>query len=318
MVGLLTFGASVVELTAAENERIETAERLGVSVTGPESNAAIAASRLGVETAWLSTLPATPLGRRVSTELHRHGVETAVYWNEEGRQGLAFTERAGPPRGHAKIDDRAGAAVASATPEQLPLSSVREASMVYTTGATVALSATLVETATALFHEMGRTATTALGFCRPRAFESSTAREAVVSLLPTVDVFLTTEEGAAALGTQGTPTEIVHALASAHDFETVVLAREERGALVWHERTVHEHSPPETKMVDDRGAFDAFCGGFLARRLAGESPNRALAAGVACGALARTVRGPVPVVTTEEVERCVERMEHDIEPVGKR
>lgn len=304
MVELLTFGASVLELTAAENERIETADQLSVTATGPESNAAIAASRLGVESSWLSKLPETALGRRVCAELGTHGVETAVHWSEEGRQGLAFAERARPPRGNAKIHDRAKAAVASATPKQLPLSSVREASMVYTTGATAALSATLAETVETFLDSMGRTATTALGFGRPRAFESRAACETVVSLLSTVDIFLTTEEGATALSTQGTPTETVHALASAYGFETVVLAREERGALVWHERTVHEHSPPETETVDERGAFDALCGGFLARRLAGESPNRALAAGVACAALARTVRGPVPILTYEEVERA--------------
>lgn len=80
---------------------------------------------------------------------------------------------------------------------------------------------------------------TALGLGRPRAFESASARETVVSLLPAVDVLLTTEAGTAALGQRANPTETVHALASAHEFTTVVLAREQGGALVWHNRTVH-------------------------------------------------------------------------------
>jgi 2-dehydro-3-deoxygluconokinase len=309
MADLLAFGASALELTPPENDRLETADRVDVAVTGPESNAAIAASRLGVETAWLSKLPATPLGRRVTGALGKYGVETAVHWSEAGRQGLAFTERAGPPRGNAHIHDRAETAVASATPDELPLSSVREASMVYTSGATVALSETLAETTAALFEDSE--ATTVLGLGRPRAFESPAAREAVIPLLATTDVFVTTEAGAAALGQRGSPPETAHALAAAHDFETVVLARGERGACVWHERTVHEHTPSTTETVDDRGAFDALCGGFLARRLAGAGPNRALAAGVACAALARTLQGPHPTITSEEVERCIDSMDDE-------
>lgn len=311
MTDLLTFGASVLEFTAPTGDRLETADRLRVSVSGPESNAAIAAGRLGVESAWLSKLPETPLGRRVASEVGRHGVETAVHWSETGRQGLAFSERAGSPRDNARLDDRDGGAVASAVPGELPLSTVRDASMVYTTGATATLSSTLGETTTALLESVGGAgATTALGLGRPRAFESTAPHETVVSLFPQVDVLLTTEAGATALGQGTNPTETVHTLASTHDFETVVLAREERGALVWHERTVHEHVPPETDTVDDRGTFDALCGAFLARRLDGDDVGRALAAGVACGTLARTVRGPLAAVTREEVERCVERMEH--------
>lgn len=310
MADLLTFGASVVEFTAPTDDRLETTDRLRVSVSGPESNAAVAAGRLGVESAWLSKLPKTSLGRRVANEVGRHGVETAIHWSETGRQGLTFGERAGPPRGNSRLDDRNGAAVASAVPGELPLSAVRDASTVYTSGATATLSTTLAETTAALLESVGEAgATTVLGLGRPRAFESPTTREAVVSLFPQVDVLLTTEAGATALGQGTNPTETVHALASTHDFETVVLAREERGALVWHDRTVHEHAPPETDTVDDRGAFDALCGAFLARRLDGDDVGRALAAGVACGALARTVRGPLATITPEEVERCIERME---------
>jgi 2-dehydro-3-deoxygluconokinase len=37
--------------------------------------------------------------------------------------------------------------------------------------------------------------------------------------------------------------------------------------------------------------------------------NEALAAGVACGALARTVRGAMPVVTPDEVDDCAAAMD---------
>ena len=306
MADILTIGATALELTPDGDERLETAVRLDVAVTGPESNAAVAASRLGVESAWLSKLPETPLGRRVAGELRRHGVETAVCWSG-GRQGVSFVERAKPPRRDARIDDRAGAAVASLTTDELPTAGVRGAEILYTSGATLALSATLAGTVEELFGTFdGRTA---LALDRSRAVESSATSERIASLLPATDVLLTSEAGAAALDEYGSPPEIAHALAAAHDLDTVVLAREDGGALVWHERTVHEHRPPETEAVNERGAFDALCGGFLARRLDGKEVDEALAAGVACGALARTIHGPMPVVTAGEVDECVVAMD---------
>ena len=308
MTDLLAIGATALELTPDGSARLETAPRLGVAVTGPESNAAVAASRLGVASAWLSKLPESPLGRRVAGELERHGVETAVCWGGD-RQGLTFAERAKPPRADVRIDDRAGAAVASLTTDELPTGDVCGAGMLYTSAATLALSETLAGTVEELFEAFdGRTA---LALDRSRAVESSAASERIASLLSAIDVLLTSEAGAAALGERGSPPETAHALAAAHDLDTVVLAREGGGALVWHERTVHEHRPPETEVIDERGAFDALCGGFLARRLDGERVDEALAAGVACGALARTIHEPMPVVTPGEVDDCVAAMDDE-------
>jgi 2-dehydro-3-deoxygluconokinase len=306
MTGLLAVGAATLELVPEGNERLETATRLDTAVTGPELNAAVAASRLGVDSTWLSKLPDNALGRRVTGELRRHDVEPAVCRGGD-RMGLTFAERATVPRKDVRIDDRAGAAVASLTPDELPTEGVRGAELLYSSGATLALSETLAETTAELFRAFdGRTA---LAFNRSRAVESSAARERIGSLLSTTDVLFTTEAGAAALGEGGMPPEATHALAAAHNLDIVVFAREDGGALVWHERTVHERSPPETDTIDERGAFDALCGAFLARWLDGNDVSDALAAGVAGGALARTVRGAVPVISPAEVDDCVAAMD---------
>ncbi|GAA0463543.1 PfkB family carbohydrate kinase [Halococcus dombrowskii] len=311
MADLLAVGATALELTPPDDERLETATELSVSVTGPASNAAIAASRLGTASAWLSKLSDDALGRRVAGELRRHGVEPAVCW-DEGRQGLSFVERATTPRDDGRIDDRAGAAVASLMPDDLPALDLQGAETLFTSGATLALSDTLAGTVEELFAAFdGRTA---LALSRSRTLDSSVAR--IESMLSTTNVLLASEAGAAALGEDGTPPEAAHALAAAHDLDTVVLADSGGDALVWHERTVHEHDPPDTETVDERGAFDALCGGFLGRRIAGDSVNEALAAGVACRALARTVPGPVPLVTPEEVDDTIAMM--DGERSGRR
>ncbi|WP_435076470.1 PfkB family carbohydrate kinase [Halococcus sp. AFM35] len=306
MTKFLAVGAAGLELAPEGDERLETATRLDVAVTGPESNAVVAASRLGIDTTWLSKLPDSALGRRVTGALRRHCVEPAVCWGGEG-VGLTFAERAAAPRESTRIDDRAGAAAASLTPDELPTEDVRGAELLYTSGATLALSETLAETTAELFAAFD--GPRALAFERSRAVESSAARERIGSLLSTTDVLFTTEAGAAVLDEHGTPPETAHALAATHGLDVVVVVREDGGALVWYERTVHEQHSPETDTIDERGAFDALCGAFLARRLDGEDVDEALVAGVACGALARTVRGAMPVIAPAEVDDCMAAMD---------
>ena len=305
MNDLLAIGATGLELTTRDGERLETATELRVSVTGPASNAAIAASRLGTASTWLSKLPDDSLGRRVVGELRRHGVEPSVCWGD-GRHALTFTERATTPRADDRIDDRAGAAVASLRPDDLPALDHLEGEFLFASATTLWLSDTLAATIEELFDAFaGRTA---LAVDRSRAPDSSVARERIESLLSATDVLLASGAGAAALGEDGTPPETAHALAAAHDLDTVVLVDSGGSALVWHERTVHEHEPPDIETVDERGAFDALCGGFLARRTVGDGVDEALAVGVACGALARAIQEPIPLVTTEEVDDCIATM----------
>ncbi|WP_273836112.1 PfkB family carbohydrate kinase [Halococcus sp. PRR34] len=306
MADLLTFGAAILELTTPGRERLATTDRLEVAATGSAANAAVTAARIGSDATWLSKLPDTHLGRRAAAGIASHGVETEIRWTDEGRQELAFAERAGPPRGNARIVDRASSAIASATPDDLSLSAVGDPGMVFVDALLPTRSTTLADTTATFLAETGAAGAEAvLGLGRQ---EPSATVEATQNLLPAVDTLITAETGAAALGDRADPTETAHALAAEHDLETVVIARDERGGVVWHDRTVHERASPATETVDERGAFDAFCGGFLARRAAGATADTALEAGVASAALARTVPGPVPAITAAEVERCTASM----------
>ena len=81
------------------------------------------ASRLGAEAVWLSKLADTPPGRRAVAELHEHGLETDVAWAtpDSGRQGLTFHESGTPPRESRLLQDRAGTAMATASPGDFPV-----------------------------------------------------------------------------------------------------------------------------------------------------------------------------------------------------
>lgn len=305
---LVTFGETALRLAPRGRERLETADAFTVGVSGPESNAAVAARRLGAEVAWASRLPESPLGRRVAHELRGYDLDVRVAWTE-GRQGLTFSERGGRPRGDDRVDDRDDAALAGVADEELPLDLVRGAGGVYVTGATAAVS-TEAAVATARLLKAGSDdgGLTAFGLeYRPERWdEAGEARETLTEFFPAVDVFLASEgDVRAVLDRDGEPAEMAHALAAEWGFGTVVLTRE-RTAVAWRDSTVHEYPLLEVDEVDAAGAGDAFAGAFLAGLLDGREVSAALKRAVAASALARTVPGAVPAVTREEVERVAE------------
>lgn len=308
MPDLLTFGATDLRLSPPRDHRLETARRLRAQADGPESNAAVAAGRLGVDAAWVSTLPDTALGRRVAGELREQDVDVRVRWADaaDGRQGLRFVEQAGAPRGPATVEDRAGAAVEGHEGEAVPAELLSDSGVVYVTGATAARSTTLAgATAKVLRGAAEAGAMSAFGLrYEPAQWDSAeVAGETLREFFPAVDAFVADRaDVAATLDRSGQPAEVAHGLASAWEFETVALRRE-GAAVVWHDATVHEYAVPETDVVDEAGARDAFAGAFLAALVEGRSPRTALARAVAADALARTVHGPLPTVSATEVDR---------------
>lgn len=312
MVELVTFGDAVIEFAPAAGTRLEVESRFSTAVTGSESNAAVAAARVGTDTAWLSKLPASPLGRRVSGEIRQHGVEVDISWSSTGRQGLAFRERAGNPREDRTYDDRSHTPITAFSLADVPAHYLESAEVVYTTDSFPARAPTLVETTHEIFertHEEG--GKTAFGFrYRDDAWENQDPLTVLPQLFERVDVLCATEADISLFfDGDNQLSQSAHRLASKWGFETVLISREENGALAWDDKTIYEHTAPAIDALDDQGADDALFGAFLSRRIAGESTNDALAFAVATGAVARTIQGPMPTLTRDDVELAVEKME---------
>jgi len=305
---LVTFGETMFRLSPQGGDRLETAGGLDLHVGGAESNVAVAARRLGCETAWLSKLPDSPLGRRVATELRSHGVDVAVTWADEGRLGTYYVDPGGAPRGTDVIYDRAGAAVRTATPADLDASRVREARVCYTSGITPALSETLADTTTSLLRaarEAGTTTAFDLNY-RSKLWSPAEARATLADVLGLVDWLVVAERDAeTVLELDVTAAEQARALEEEFGCETVVVTRGADGALALHDGEVLHQSPFETETRDAIGTGDAFVGGFLASRIDGADVGSALRYAAATAALKRTVAGDLAVVTRDEVERVV-------------
>ncbi len=309
MTGLVTFGESMLRLSPPHDDRVERADSLSIHVAGAESNVAVAAQRLGIDTTWISKLPDTPVARRIATELRAHGVDLQVGWSDEGRQGIYYLEQGGEPRGANVIYDRGDTAVTTATIDELPVDQIRTADVFFTTGITPALSTILEETTRELLTEAQNAGVTT-GFdlnYRSKLWSPDDAHEALTELFPYIDLaFVPADDAETVLGMDDDATTVARKLATTYDFETVVITRGDAGSLAYHNDTIFEQGVFESDTLDPVGTGDAFVGGFLANRMAGGSIPDALEYGAATAALKRTIPGDIAVVTPEEVNGVID------------
>lgn len=301
----MTVGEATLRFSPPQGERIETASDFAAHVGGPESNVAVAAATLGLDTAWLSKLPDSALGRRIVGDLRRGGVRTGVVWADAGRAATEFVERGGRADGTA-VTDRGDAAVTTMRPDDLPLGVIREAEMLFVSGATPARSETLLETTAALLEVATEAGTTCAFDTRFEAtgLAPDTAREMYDHLLDAVDVLVVDEADAEAVfDLDGEVVPAAHSLRTRYDCEAVVVTREGRSpAIGLQGEEIYEVPPFETETRDPSGAHDAFVGGVLAGRHRGDGLKEALTEGAATAALKRTIVGDVVVGSRRDVE----------------
>lgn len=312
MTDLVTFGETLLRLSSPRGDRLETTDVFEVAVGGPESNVAVGAARLGANAVWLSKLPDSPHGNRITGELRRHGVRTGVAWTDpnESRAGVTYFEHGGDPRGSTVHSDRVDTAFTTVRPGELPTEVFESATAFHVTGITPALSSTAAETVAALLSAAGDADVTRSLSLRyqPSLWSPDEARATYETLFPDVDrLFVSRRDAIDVLGAEGNAVEIAHGLDTEFGFETVVVTRNDGSALGIHDDSVYEQDAYPAETLAETGAADAFVAGYLAKWLDGGTVQDALQWAAAAAALNRTIDGHLPVVSADEVERVIER-----------
>lgn len=311
MTGLVTFGETMLRLSPPRGERLETTRELTVQSGGAESNVAVGAARLGVDTHWLSKLPDSPLGRRVVNELRTHGVAPEIAWADpdESRLGTYYLEHGGAPRGTNVIYDRADAAITTVEPSELRTDLLESAEWFHTTGITPALSTAAADTTTALLRRAGDAGVTRsfdLNY-RSKLWAPTTARAAYEDLFEHVDVlFVPRRDAREVLDCDGDALDIAHRLAATFDLDSVIVTRGLDGAVALTDGSVFKQPIFEAETFDAIGTGDAFVAGFIAERLHGGDVSAALEWGSATAALKRTTDGDLAVTTREEIKQVID------------
>ncbi|MFC7028052.1 bifunctional 2-dehydro-3-deoxygluconokinase/2-dehydro-3-deoxygalactonokinase [Halomicroarcula sp. GCM10025324] len=311
MVDLVTFGETMLRLSPPGQERVETADQYDVHVAGAESNVAVAAQRLGLDSTWVSKLPDSPPGRKVATELRSHGVDTDVVWDDAdtGRVGTYYLEQGDVPRGNDVIYDRSGASVTTATVDELPTGLLEETAAFHTSGITPALSERLEATTADLLaaaDEAGATTSLDVNY-RSKLWTPAEAAEVLTDLFPNVDVLLTAKRDAENLfGLSGPASEMAVELTDEYGFDVTVVTQGAEGAVAATPDEQFDRPAYEASDAHPVGSGDSFVGGFLSQYVEGAPIPRALSWGAATAALKRSVPGDIAVLSSDEVERVMQ------------
>lgn len=308
---VITFGETMLRLSAPGFSRLEEADTLDVRIGGSESNTAVALARLGMRTAWWSKLPSNPMGRRIENEIRRWGVDTSgVLWDDspQARAGLYFLDFGVPPRGIDVYYDRAQSSASKITALEVDAERLAQARLLHLSGITPALSpycAKAVVRAMNIAKEAGTQISFDVNF-RARLWSAEIARQELEPLLSQVDLLLCPLGDAnTVFGIEGDGPHAARELRERTEVESVVVTCGEAGASVCtNQGTFQVEALVSPHVVDRVGRGDAFNAGVLMGYLQ-DDLTLGVRYGAAMAALKQTMPGDLLLSSRAEIEAAL-------------
>jgi 2-dehydro-3-deoxygluconokinase len=286
----------MLRLSVNDGQSLEAADTYRAEIAGAESTVAIDLARLGLAAGWVSRVPDNPLGRKVTNDLRRHGVDTSrVIWaSEDERQSTFFVEFAPLPRGTRVIYDRKGSAFAKISPKEIDWAYVCSARWLHISGITLALGAgplATVDRAVAEAASAGLTISIDVNY-RSKLWTPRKAAHQLAPLMSKADVLVCALRDAISLfEVPDDAEEAAVALHKAFVPAITIVTLGNDGVIAYDGQLYRQQAVP-AETVDPIGSGDAFMAGFIAGHLEG-GLERGLSLGVGLAALKRTYRGDV-------------------------
>ena len=273
---VLTVGETMVLVTPAVAEPLESATTFHLDPGGAESNVASHLAALGTPTAWASAVGDDALGRRLLRQVREHGVDTSwVRRDASAPTGLYVKDP-----GNGVQYYRAGSAASRLEPafvDTLPIADVR---LVHVSGITPALSGSCDALIDAI---LDRAAAEGVPVSfdvnhRPSLWPSTDAAATrLLALAARADVVFVGLDEADGLWGAATP-DAVRALLP--DVRELVVKDGAVGATSYERGADGVHVPAlVVDVVEVVGAGDAFAAGYLHAMLRGAAPDERLRAG---------------------------------------
>jgi len=329
----VTFGEIMLRLSPPGFERFFQSPVLQATFGGGEANVAVSLSHFGLDSYYVTRVPANPIGEAAIRALRAEGVRTEFAQRGGDRLGIYFAETGASQRASAVVYDRACSAIAGVAPGDIAWSVVLAgAAWFHVTGITPALgpgvaAATMeaVETARAA----GARVSLDLNY-RAKLWSQSRAREVMRPLAARADVLIANEEDIqASLGLEVHGADVTGGRLDVAGYKAVAerVAREFDVGLVaitlrqsfsasrngWSamlydapHAEFHESQRYDVTVVDRIGGGDSFAAGLIYALAAGRPPAAALRFAVAASALKHTIPGDFNRMTVAEVDRLAE------------
>jgi len=326
----VTFGELLLRLSSPGYERMLQSPILNATFGGGEANVAVSLAHFGLDSTFVTRLPAHAIGDAALRALRAEGICVDCVERGGERLGIYFAETGASQRASSVIYDRAHSAITEIERETIRWPEVlRGAAWFHTSGITPALGAgpaDCTRAALAAAREAGATVSLDLNY-RRKLWSEADAQRVIRPLLQYVHLLIANEEDLqSTLGVAIPHADVTKAkldidayrgaaerlCADAGVAQVAITLREsisasENGwsALLYDGPTQRLYRGPRyvLRLVDRIGGGDSFAAGLIFGILEGQSPEHALRFAIAASALKQTIPGDFNRVTVEEVKR---------------
>lgn len=326
MSKIVTLGEIMLRLSPAGCHRFIQVDSFDVIWGGGEANVAVSCANYGHHATFVTKLPKHEIGQAAVNALRRYGVDTQHIARGGDRVGIYYCETGASMRPSKVIYDRAGSAIAKASPADFDFDAIMKgADWFHWSGITPAISdeaAELTLLACQAAKRHGVTVSVDLNF-RKKLWTSEKAQSIMRPLMQYVDVCIGNEEDAelclgfkpdADVEAGNTDAEgykgIFQAMMKEFGFKYVVSTLRESfsathngwKAMIYNGREFYQSKRYDINPIIDRvGGGDSFSGGLIHGLLTMDSQADALEFAVAASALKQTIPGDFNLVTADEV-----------------
>ena len=322
--GALGLGEVMLRLSPPRHETITHSEIFEKSAGGSELNVVSGLSMLGVRTGIITKLPKGEIGKFVKYKIRYSGTSDDYVTYDSSptaRLGIYYYENGAYPRLPSVSYDRKLSSFTGFKKEELPPSVYSSATVFHTSGITLALGdgirSNAVETMR-LFKEAGAIISFDVNY-RAALWGEDKARDAIIGVLPLVDILFISEETARRMfGLSGTLYEIQESLAQEHSNLEIILSTKRKvispskhsfSSLVYdckEKRHFEEEAYRGIDVIDRIGSGDAYVAGALFGFLRYGDIQKMAEYGNAMAALKNTVRGDLPECDLTDIERIIQ------------
>lgn len=327
MPKVVTFGEIMLRLATQRRERFTQAREFEVTYGGGECNVAVSLAHFGVDTTFVTAIPANDVGQACINYVRQFGVDTSQILRQGSRLGIYFLESGAAMRASKVVYDRANSAIAEVKPGEIDWEKVFNGKdWFHFTGITPAISksaAAACDEAAKAASDLGLTVSADMNY-RGNLWSPAEAQATMIPLMKHVDIAIGNEEDAekcldvSAEGVDVTTGEIdaeayrpvVQELVDRYGFKKVgITLRESQSAddndwsaIYYDGGDIFMGRKYAVRIVDRVGGGDAFSAGVIYGNLQeGWSPQQVLNFAVASSAMAHTFHGDFNLVTVKEV-----------------
>lgn len=317
----------MLRLAPPEHQRISFARQFDAYYVGGEANVAVSLANYGIQTSFVSKLPAHALGDAAVSTLRGAGVGTEYIARGGERIGVYYLEHGASVRASKVIYDRTGSAISQATDADFDFQKIlHDAEWLHISGITPALSdqcARLTKEALQCAKAMGITTSFDLNY-RKKLWTSARAQEICIPLMKYVDVCIGNEEDMEhVLGVTPSGTDVRAGTLNIDGYKQAFKELEKKfafqyiattlresisasdngwSALLYDGRHFYQSQRHRLHIVDRVGGGDSFSGALIYSLLTNKDSQYAVEFATAASALKHTIHGDFNQVSVEEVE----------------